>query len=242
MGDHARRSVIRKTYLYLALFASVIGGMVTAVGLVYQIIRVVLTGNAGSDFVNDLLNLTQLLFLFGVVLLYHLNVLRADGASTADSLAEKQGTFPVLVVDSGEGFVDSVRAALAKLGSKVQVTVTTSSEKPQGNFSALVLNGTLAVDAPEWIRSFGGSRIIVRNEAKDLVWTDDAAQAAQSVQQLAEGQEIRRQKTGRCLIEETRHESDCPSGKSRPWSGHCFKGCFAAQYLACSCECIDRVR
>jgi hypothetical protein len=29
------------------------------------------------------------------------------------------------------------------------------------------------------------------------VWTDDAAQAAQSVQQLAEGQEIRRQKTSR---------------------------------------------
>jgi hypothetical protein len=39
MGDHARRSVLRKVYLYLALFASVIGGMATAVGLVYQLIR-----------------------------------------------------------------------------------------------------------------------------------------------------------------------------------------------------------
>jgi hypothetical protein len=76
MGDHARRSVLRKTYLYLALFASVIGGMGTAVGLVYQLIRVVLTGDAGSDFVNNLLNTFQLLFLFVVVLLYHLNVLR----------------------------------------------------------------------------------------------------------------------------------------------------------------------
>ena len=197
MGDHARRSVLRKTYLYLALFASVIGGMATAVGLVYQLIKVVLTGDAGSNFVNDVLNLTQLLFLFGVVLVYHFNVLRRDGASTADSLAEKQSGFNVLVVDSGDGFAQSVKAALVKFAPRAPVTVTTVSERPQGKFSALVLNGSLVVDAPEWIRSFDGSRIIVQNEAQGLVWTEDAAQAAQSVQQLAEGQEIHRQKTGR---------------------------------------------
>jgi hypothetical protein len=197
MGDHARRSVIRKTYLYLVLFASVIGGMATAVGLVYQLIRAVLMGDGGNNFVNDLLNLTQLLFLFGVVLVYHLNVLRADGASTADALAEKQSTFNVLVVDSGDGFAQSVKAGLMKFAPKAPVTVTTASEKPQGDFHAVVLNGSLAVDAPEWIRSFDGSRIIVQDDSKGLVWTDDAVQAAQSIQQLAEGQEVRMQKAGR---------------------------------------------
>lgn len=197
MGDHARRSVLRKTYLYLVLFVSVIGGMATAVGLVYQLIRVVLAGDTGNDFVNTVLNLTQLLFLFSVVLIYHLNVLRMDGASTADSLAEKQSGYSVLIVDSGNGFVESVKAALMKLGSKVQVAVTNPDGKPEGNFNAILLNGSLAVDAPEWIRSFNGSRIVVQNEAKDLLWTDDTLQAAQSVQQLAEGQEIHKQKMGR---------------------------------------------
>ncbi|MBN2115460.1 MAG: hypothetical protein JW730_02755 [Anaerolineales bacterium] len=197
MGDHARRSILRKAYLYLVLFGSVIGGMVVAVGLVYQLIKVILTGETGSNFVNDILNIIQLLFLFGVVLVYHLNVLRRDGTSTADSLAEKQSGYSVLIVDSGAGFVESVKAALAKLGSKVQVTVASPAAKPEGNFHALLLNGSLAVDAPEWIRSFNGNRIVVQNEAQDLVWTEDAAQAAQSVQQLAEGQEIRRQKTDR---------------------------------------------
>jgi hypothetical protein len=196
MGDHARRSVLRKAYLYLALFASVIGGMATAVGLVYQLIRVVLNVEV-YDFLNTVLNLTQLLFLFGVVLVYHLNVLRADGASTADALADKQSEYSVLVVDSGNGFVDSVKASLAKLGSKVQLAVTTPETKPDGNFNAILLSGDLAVDAPEWIRSFGGSRIVVQNEAPDIVWTDDAAQAAQSVQKLAEGQEIQKQRTSR---------------------------------------------
>jgi len=55
----------------------------------------------------------------------------------------------------------------------------------------------LAVDSPEWIRSFNGSRIVVQNEAKDLVWAEDAAQAGQFVQQLAEGEEIHNQKQAR---------------------------------------------
>lgn len=197
MGDHARRSVLRKTYLYLVLFASVIGGMATAVGLAYQLIRVVLTSDAGSGFINTVLNLTQLLFLFGVVLVYHLNILRRDGEYTADALAEKQSGYSVLVVDSGNGFVESVKSALMKFAPKAPVTVTAASEKPQGDFHAMVLDGRLAVDAPEWIRSFNGSRIIVQDDAKDIVWTEDPEQAARSVQQLAEGQEIHKQKTGR---------------------------------------------
>jgi len=196
VGDHARRSLLRKAYLYLVLFASVIGGMGTAVALVYQLIRLVLNVQV-SDFLNTVLNLTQLLFLFGVVLVYHLNVLRADGASTADSLAEKQRDYSVLIVDSGNGFADSIKAALTKLGSKAQVTTTNPEGKPEGKFNALLLNGDLAVSAPEWIRSFNGSRVIVQNEAKDIVWTNDALQAAQSVQKLAEGQEIQKQRMGR---------------------------------------------
>lgn len=197
MGDHARRSVLRKTYLYIVLFASVIGGMATAVALVYQLLRVVITGDGGSGFVNTVLNLAQLLFLFIVVLLYHLNVLRADGASTADALADKQNAYSVLVVDSSHGFVEAVKAALVKLGSNVQVTVTAPEARPEGDFNAILLNGDLAVNAPEWIRSFNGSKVVVQNEAKDIVWTDDAVQAAQSVQKLAEGQEIQKQRTSR---------------------------------------------
>ena len=206
MGDHARRSVIRKFYLYLALFASVIGGMATAVGLVYNFLVVVVFGDwgssAGLNFAENMLNYAQLLLLFVVVLIYHLNLLREDGASMADALAEKQSAFPVLIVDSGDGVVDSVKAALMKSGAKMQVTVSTPKEKPEGSFSAMVLSGSLAVDAPAWIKSFGGMtdrtvRIIVQNEADDLVWADNAAQAAESVQRLAEGQEVQKKKPTR---------------------------------------------
>jgi hypothetical protein len=93
--------------------------------------------------------------------------------------------------------VDAVKAALTKSGAKVQVTVATPNEKPQGDFGAVILSGSLAVDAPEWIKSLGGNRIIVQNEASDLVWADDAAQAAESVQRMAEGEEIQKKKPSR---------------------------------------------
>ena len=199
MGDHARRSALRKFYLYLALFASVIGGMAAAVSLVYQLIAAALGGFIGSDFANNLLNLTQLLFLFAVVLVYHLSVLRRDGEAAKDALAEKQSGYSVLIVDSGDGFADSVKSALSKLGSRMQITVTTPGEKPQGDFHALVLRGDAAVDAPEWIRSFGGNRIVVENEAPNLAWAEDAAQAGQFVRRLAEGEDIRKQTSTRSV-------------------------------------------
>lgn len=197
VGDHARRSIIRKFYLYLVLFTSVIGGMASAVALVYQLIRVVLVGDAGDDFLNSLLNTLQLLFLFGVVLVYHLNKLRADGASTADALVEKQAQFQVLVVDAGQGFADAVRAALAKAGAKVQVTVTTPDVQPEGAFQAVILGAGVEVNAPAWLRSIQGSRIIVQDDASPLVWADDAGQAAASVLSLAEGQAIQKKQMAR---------------------------------------------
>ena len=198
LGDHARRSLIRKAYLYLALFASVIGGMATAVALVYNLLRAALTGDAGTDFANSILNILQLLFLFGVVLLYHLRVLRADGASTADSLAEKQKEYPVLIFDSGNGFADSVKTEMLKFAPNAPVTVTSLSSKPEGDFSALVLSGSLATgSAPEWIHSFNGDRIVVQDDRKALFWADDTVQAAQVIQMRAEGQELQRKKTSR---------------------------------------------
>ena len=195
-GDHARRSVVRKAYLYLALFAGVIGGMSSAVALFFVLLRAALTGVKDSSFLATNLNDLQLLILFSILLLYHLAVLRRDGKFTADTLARKQGEFNVLVVDSGEGFAESIKAALARLAPNIPVTAAT--KKPEGKFNAIVLSGSTAVDSPVWIHSFNGSRVIVPNEAPDLMWAGGVSkqaiqQAAQIVRQLAEGQEVRKQ-------------------------------------------------
>lgn len=201
LGDHARGSTIRKAYLYLALFVGVIGGMSIAVGLVFNLIKALLTGSVESGFLADVLNLALLLGLFVVLLVYHLVVLRSDGASTAGVLAAKHGAFDVLVLDPAGGFGDAFKSSLARQAPGVPVQVQGGAAKPEGRFQALVLPGTLAVDGPAWIRSFKGSRIIVPDEAEGLVWAGGISErgvdaAAQAVRQLAEGEAIRQRRPG----------------------------------------------
>jgi hypothetical protein len=193
-GDHARRSIMRRAYLYLALFAGVIGGMIFAVALVFQLLRNALTGQPEIDFLSTFLNDAQLVVLFALLLIYHLVVLRSDGRSAAAALGRKQSAFKVLVMDSGKGFGESVRAALARTAPSVPVTV--AARQPRGKFDAMVISGSRLLDAPQWIRSFKGTRIVVPDEAEGLLWAggpgaDPLHQAALAVRQLAEGQGVR---------------------------------------------------
>ncbi|MBI3173489.1 MAG: hypothetical protein HYZ25_07210 [Chloroflexi bacterium] len=200
-GEHARRSLIRKAYLYLVLFASVIGGMVSAVTVVFRLLNAALTGQIESDFLSSTLNLLQLLALFAVVLIYHLGTLQRDGASAASALAVKQAEFRVLVLDPGDGrFGEAARAALGRQSAQMPVTVLRAGEAiPEGlTAQAVVLPGSLAVtvDGPleAWLRSFNGSRLIVQDEVEGVAWSQDVGQAAILARQLAEGQTIRSQK------------------------------------------------
>ncbi len=190
-GDHARRSIVRRAYLYLALFAGVVGGMAAAVALMYQLLNAAFGGGTDSNFAATILNDLQLVVLFAILLVYHLSVLRHDGSVTAESLARKQREFQLLVVDSAGTFGEAVKAAVAKAAPNIPVTV--ASGEAEGGFQALVIRGSRALESPEWLRSFRGSRIIVPDEAPGLIWAggvseDAVQQAAQAVRQLAERQ------------------------------------------------------
>ncbi len=201
VGDHARRSLIRKIYLYLVLFASVIGGMVSGGILIFTLINAALGGDT-SDFTKSVLNSLQILILFVVLLLYHLSALRKDGVTRANVLEAKQEGFKLVVLDAGDGkFGESVRVAFAKRALKVPVTVinVTDGIPADVKADAVVLPGSLAVDttaspnAEAWIRSFNGTRLIVPDDAAGVYWLNDYGQAVELVRALAEGEELRPQ-------------------------------------------------
>lgn len=195
-GEHARRSTIRRVYVYLALFAGVIGGMTTAVGFVYLIINTLLTGKADSDFVPQLLNLLSLLGLFVVLLVYHLRCLQGDGQRATDMLEARQREFSVVLFDPGDqAFVESMHKALAKYAPGVPVVVESPDQRADGDVGAVLLPATLAVNPPDrlrlWLNKFGGSKVLVTGEAPGWVLTGlSPEQAAVSVRQLAEGEPV----------------------------------------------------
>jgi len=202
-GDHARRSVIRKTYLYVVLFAAVIGGMVSAGTLIFTLINSFLGGET-SNFTKSTLNSLQVLILFGVLLQYHLSALQKDGAARADVLESKQESYKLLVLDNSDGkFGEAVKVAFAKRAPKVQLTVVNIKDGVPADLKAdaVILPGSLALspqgNVGAWIQSFGGSRLIVPDEAAGILWLNDFGQAADLAKALAEGQEIRPQSAAR---------------------------------------------
>lgn len=224
MGEHARRSVIRKFYLYLVLFASVIGGMIAAGNLVFRLIDTALGGGISNVF-DSILNSLQALILFVILAWYHLSALRKDTESKADVLEEKQSHFNVLVFDHNGSFGETVKAMFAKRAPKVPVTIINANEKLSSDVKAdaIVLPGSLAVNTPEnveaWIRSFGGTKLIVSDEAAGVFWMNDYEQTADMAKSMAEGQEIRPQSAKRTTSVWT-------------YIAYVFAGLFACQLLA----------
>lgn len=202
MGDHARRSVIRKAYLYLVLFASVIGGMVAAGTLVFNLVNTAL-GGGSSDFWTAVLNQLATLILFIVLLVYHLLALRADGTARADVLAEKQSKYQVVVFDRDGKFGVAVKAVFAKRAHDVPLMVVDVNAGIPSDLKAdaVILPGSIAVNTPEtveaWLRSFSGNKFIVSDEAAGVFWMNDFEQAADSAKSLAEGQDLRPQSSKR---------------------------------------------
>ena len=119
IGEHTRRSNIRRAYLYLALFAGVIGGMASAVGLVYQLVNALLSGAPSANFLPEALNAAQLLVLFAVLLVYHLNCMRRDGAQTGQNSGGTKTQLPGVADRPGRrGFPkqDEIRSGKTRAG------------------------------------------------------------------------------------------------------------------------------
>jgi len=113
-GDHARRSIIRKVYLYLVLFVSVVGVMATAAGLFNHASEGALW-HRPDNLVRLILDNIELLFLFIGLGTYHGLMLGKDGKLASKALADKHAAFPVLVFDPGNGsFGQAILAALQK--------------------------------------------------------------------------------------------------------------------------------
>lgn len=225
-GDHARRSTIRKGYLYLVLFATVVGAMGSGGWLLYLIFRKLL-GQQISGFNIDAANWFQTLALILVWLFYHLAVLRADGHLAQQSLGNRHADFSVLILQaSSESFTTELVQALQRLAPRIPITVQRLDQgEPTDellNKQVVVLPAWLAMQPGEklglWLSKFKGLRLLIPLPSQGWIWLgsvfrgerDLARETAQAVRQLAEGQEVR------------------PSPPSNPWAvvGYVLGGIF----------------
>ncbi len=113
-GDESRRSFVRKGYLYLVLFIGVMGIMISAGILIFELLQAIL-GDPEDNLLQISLELSSVLFLFLLLIWYHGWVLRADGKLFSNFQKKRFADFAVLVLVSELGvFSEAMIAALKK--------------------------------------------------------------------------------------------------------------------------------
>jgi len=210
-GDHARRSLVRKGILYLAVFSGVVGVMSAAGMLLFLLINVALGGQE-DNFTLELCYRLEILLLVGLWLGYYLSSLLADGRFAHVSLNQRHAAFPVIGIGLADSFTAEMLQALQRIAPGLPVSCCGLGDLPAlevfQSAGAVILPLSLATRLPsdlnQRLDAFGGQRIIVPLPETGWVWLgsgrrserDLARDTAQAVRQLSEGQEARAGSTG----------------------------------------------
>lgn len=205
-GDQARRSLIRKAYLYLILFIGVIGVMVSAGMLIYQVLQAAL-GAPERYFAENSLELLTSLIIFSILLGYHGRELRGDNRLADETMAARQAEFPVLVLVSELGeFSEAVVAALLKEAPDLPVAVHVvdqgAPDETLSQAKAVILPASLTAYPQEairlWVQNFSGARFVIPTPVRGWLWVSGNGsslpslirQTAEMIRKLAEGEKI----------------------------------------------------
>lgn len=201
-GDHARRSLSRKIYLYLVIFASVIGVMASAGFLFYSLLQS-LFGVDNSNLLNDVLQYFRLILLFAAFLAYHLTWLRRDNHTLATSLEKLQAAFPVVALLDPESIRGKgIQRAFQIYAEAIPLTLLPPHQFDANSLkdtAALVLESSLLEDQTvkytHLIKAYSGSVIILPAVDSRYIWINSHLKetviqrgCAQTVRSLSEGQ------------------------------------------------------
>ncbi len=170
IAKSARKSVIRRSYLYLALFATVVGGMISTGWWIYGILNALLDQMPANFWFDFFLQL-RLAGLFVVFLIYHLRVLRADGKATDDGLEKDEASFSVLVFQKeGSTQGNELSQAVQRASKNITVTLADVKNLTEDNPDLIIVPATLATNPPyqlrEYLKVFPG-KVLVLPEMKD---------------------------------------------------------------------------
>lgn len=207
VGDYARRSVLRKAYLYLVLFILVIGAMAFSGRLLFTLLNALLSTSVDNLFVE----VSRLILWLSIdigLLVFHWRALRADGQAAQQTLSGLHAAFPTLILTDEErnDFAGSIVSALEQTAPGLPVAVNSvdrgAPDEALLAAKAILIPSDLAIDPPEslrlWLNDYEGQRILIPLTKENwhwIGWTEKnsaglAQEAARAVRQLAEGEAI----------------------------------------------------
>jgi hypothetical protein len=107
-----RRSLPRKIYLYLYLFAATMSVLGSLIYIVFQLLLMLLGERTAVNLLLDLAQAISFALIAGGVLAYHGSILRADGRFERAERAERLSDFSIVVLDADKGLLGRALALI----------------------------------------------------------------------------------------------------------------------------------
>jgi hypothetical protein len=201
-GVAGRTSLLRKAYLYLALFATVVGTMLSTGWWIYGVLKALLDQMPSDFWLNFNLQL-RIAILFAIFLVYHLRVLRADGRETQQSKEAERSEFSVMVLQADDSSIGTELVKAIQLKSP-DLPVSIIKVDPSMNIdaipqSSLVLIPSSSLTNPTgalqlYLQYHTGKILMIPQEQENWHWLGMVnrdqrrlvQEAATAVQQLSE--------------------------------------------------------
>jgi hypothetical protein len=177
-GSAARTSLFRKAYLYLALFATVVGTMLSTGWWIYGILKAILDRMPSDFWLNFNLQL-RIAVLFAIFMVYHLRVLREDGRVTETAKEAERSEFSVLVLQSedssiGVKLVEAIQLKSPNLPVSIIQMESTNSMDAILQASLLLIPSSLATNPSEALqmvlKDYTGKILVIPQEQENWHW------------------------------------------------------------------------
>ncbi|RLD10240.1 MAG: hypothetical protein DRI56_02990 [Chloroflexota bacterium] len=205
-GERARRSLVRKTYLYIALFVGVIGAMISS-GYASFILFKALLGQVEPDLLAEVLTSLSQLLIFGGLLAYHLSLLRSDKKMAQRFLSDLHAQFPVLILTTQNGAfasqaVTTFQREMPSLPLAVHAIENGVPDETMSQARAVIIPGDIVAEPNDairvWLKNFSGQRLAIPTSAKNWHWLFGSGRGhlamikrtVKIVREMAEGDEI----------------------------------------------------
>lgn len=203
-GSRARRALVRRAYLYLTVFAFVVGLMAVAGSLLYNL-ALRLLGSPVADFGQLAVARFLTLMALTAFLIYHQRILQQDGRAAQEALSNLHAAFPALLIVSEEEtpLATEIIQALKKQAPRLPLTVHNISSGFLDDRTILakliVMPAGLAFDPPGefqgWLKAYQGPRLVIPQNLKGWRWVgfhqrslnETAEETSTSIRQMAEG-------------------------------------------------------
>jgi hypothetical protein len=182
-GAAARTSLLRKAYLYLALFATVVGTMLSTGWWIYGVLKALLDQMPSDFWLNFNLQL-RIAILFAIFLVYHLRILRTDNRFSPVSKMDEQPKNPVLVFQSGdfplgEEIINDVQQKYPHLTVILDPLIMDIPHNKLDEASLIVIPDSVALNFSEHMRyelqSFSGKVLVVPEKLENWHWLENTS-------------------------------------------------------------------